>query len=107
MKKLIKGFILCCITIVGLSSFTIDKTLKNENYGQTLILYQNGKCVVTGPNLRGTGTYDIQGSNIYIYWDNGVEQQGKYLPNGSANRTARVCVEGVCYDADRAVVRRR
>lgn len=106
MKKFLKSIALCCITVLALCSFTIEKTLVNEDSGQTLSLYQNGKCVISGSGMRGTGTYDIKGSTIYLYWDNGVNQQGRYLPTGSQYHTARVCVEGVCYDAGRGVRRR-
>lgn len=103
MKKIFLALALCSIVIIGLCSFTIEKTLTNEEHGQTLSLYQNGKCVISGPNFRGSGTYDIKGSTIYFSWDNGVEQQGKYLPTGSYHHTPRICVEGVCYDAGRGV----
>ncbi|MCM1030661.1 MAG: hypothetical protein NC410_04340 [Oscillibacter sp.] len=106
MKKIFKMFVLSCVVVIGLCSFTIEKTLTNKEHNQTLSLYQNGKCVISGPNLRGSGTYDIKGSIIYFSWDNGVTQQGKYLPTGSFYRTPRICVEGVCYDAGRGVSRR-
>ena len=103
MKRFFKTLALCSVAFIGLCTFTISKTLTNEEHRQTLSLYQDGKCVISGPNFRGTGTYDIKGSTIYFTWDNGAVQQGKYLPTGSYNRTPRVCVEGVCYDAGRAV----
>lgn len=107
MKKFLKVFVVCFIAVIGLCSFTIDKTLTNEEYKQTLSLYRDGTCVISSPQGRGEGTYDINGSIIYFHWKNGLEQQGKYLPQGSAYRTVRICVEGVCYDAPRGVTRRR
>lgn len=103
MKNILKLFAVCCFMATVLSSFTINRTLTNESEGQTLSLYQNGQCVITGPNYRGTGTYDISGSTIYITWDNGATQQGKYMPTGSQYHTERICIEGVCYDAPRKV----
>lgn len=107
MKKFLKLFAVACVAVIGLCSFTINKTLTNEDAGQTLSLYQNGRCVISGPNYRGEGSYDISGSTITFTWDNGAKQQGKYLPTGSYNHSVRVCVEGVCYDEGRKVVRRR
>lgn len=94
---------LCSVIVIGLCSFTINQTLRNEESGQILSLYQNGQCVISGPGFRGTGTYDINGSTIYFTWDNGITQQGKYLPTGSQYHSERICVEGVCYDAGRRV----
>lgn len=94
---------LSCVAVIGLCSFTINKTLTNEENRQTLSLYSDGSCVISGPGFRGEGTYDIEGNTIYFTWNNGTSQQGRYLPNGSYNHTARVCVEGVCYDAGRGV----
>lgn len=108
VKKILLGIVLVFISAISINAFKIEVDLANEEYGQQLFLYSNGKCVVTGPNnLRGSGTYDIQGSTIYIEWDNGVSQQGKYLPTGGRNGHKRVCIEGVCYDEPRKVVPRR
>lgn len=106
MKKLIFRALACCISVIALCSFTIDKTLTNEQYGQKLLLYSDGTCVIVTPDGRGSGKYDIRGSKITINWDNGYTQQGSYSSEGSPNRTARVNIEGVNYDAARRVVAR-
>lgn len=106
MKKILFSALFSIIAAISLCSFTVERTFTNEDYGQKFFLYRDGSCVVTSSNGgRGTGTYDIQGSTIYIKWDNGATQQGKYRDGGS-NGTTTISVEGVTYKAERRVVNR-
>ena len=102
MKKIAIVVVSLILSMV-LSSYKIDATLKNENYGQELYLYRDGSCVIRTTDGRGTGSYDIQGQKIYLEWDNGINQQG-YV-NVVEGQVQSVTVEGVTYS--RRVVRRR
>lgn len=103
MKK-IAFIVVALISSILLSSYTIDATLKNENYGQELYLYRDGSCVIRTSDGRGSGSYDIQGQKIYLEWDNGIRQQG-YV-NVVEGQVKSVTVEGVTYSRN-IVVRRR
>ena len=77
------------------SSRYVEATLTNEEYNHQLFLYNNGKCVIRTSDARGTGTYNIEGSSIYITWDNGEEQQGRV--SFEQGQLKSVSIEGVTY----------
>ena len=105
MKKILCNLFIAFVAVLSLCSFTVDQTLNNEQYNQTLCLYNDGSCVVIASGSRGTGTYTLNNGKIYITWDNGATQQGSYI--WQDGRVTRACIEGVCYDAGRRVVSRR
>lgn len=108
MKKLLGTLFLFLFSFITLHAYTVnrDVTLSNEQYGQKLFLYTNGKCVVTtSDGGRGTGKYDLNvNGQIYIEWDNGANQQGSYTKDNNGLKS--VYIEGVTYSVGRRVVPR-
>ena len=102
MKRLC-GIVVAWMLGMLLSSYAVDAQLKNASYGHTLYLYKDGTCVVRTVDGRGAGTYDIQGTKIYLKWDNGVSQQGTIEKR--EGQVASVSIEGVTYSRKLVVKR--
>lgn len=108
MKKLLSVLVLTVLSSITLFAYKVsrDVTLSNEQHGQQLFLYTNGKCVITiSDGRRGEGTYDLKTNNqIYIQWNNGNNQQGSFTQDNYGVKS--VYIEGVTYTVGRRVISR-
>lgn len=104
MKKRLLTVCLATLSCVSLFAWKTEASLSNSDNSQAIHLYSDGSCVITVPNGRGTGTYDIQGRKIFISWDNGTKQQGTCTE--VEGKLKSVNIEGVTY-SKRVIIKRR
>ena len=80
-----------------LSNFYVSKpeTLTNAEYGETISLYTDGKCVVQTSTAAAYGTYDLTYSGIIkINWNNGAYIEGTYV---KTDHIKTIEVNGITY----------
>ncbi len=105
-KALNMNYTPCSTNIEIPATRKVSAELTDSNSGDKLFLYDSGNCVIRSSNgsNRHSGTYDINGTKIFIKWDAGLTQEG--WCRFTAGQITTVSVEGYTFTR-RAVVRRR
>ena len=109
MKRIILTLSLIGLILMMIScgSKTAHGVVKTKNGDQSVELYDDGRifvmAVVDSETLRGWGNYEINGEEIIIHWDNGMEQRGNISIGSDYDKGINSCrvhsldIEGVKY----------